>query len=91
MYHIDTKIPNGHEIYQNYPFQRPRNCTKFVTIFGMKNIPSGNPVLFQVTKRKKSPWIFFFPAKRKDNFITLRRLRFPSGRPDKFVKKSPKM
>jgi hypothetical protein len=35
-------IPNGHKIYQHFPFKCPTKYTKF-GIFWYENIPSGNP------------------------------------------------
>jgi hypothetical protein len=36
------KIPNDAEIHQNFPTQDPPKYTH-IGIFGMENIPSGNP------------------------------------------------
>jgi hypothetical protein len=38
-------IPNGHKIYQHLPLQDPSKFTP-IGIFGLKNIPSGNPALY---------------------------------------------
>jgi hypothetical protein len=35
-------IPNGHKLYQHFPFQDPPKYTQ-IGIFGFENIPSGNP------------------------------------------------
>jgi hypothetical protein len=44
-------IPNGHKICQHLTLQDPPKFTQ-IPIFGLKNMPSGNPALKRRRKQK---------------------------------------